>query len=138
MKTDYVSKKELVLIKSLVTVLMTLSMTGCTFAGVILDSTIYSKADENYDADLALAHPSESPKSTHVIKGKDTVSLAEVGFEVDSYLVSLIKQNSEPNVVCKQVSKALKVCEEVSANSLTEDKNITESKTVDEIIGVRQ
>lgn len=113
-------------------------MTGCTFAGVIIDSTIYSKADENYDADLALAHPSEAPQITHVIKGKDTVSLAEVGFEVDSYLVSLLQQNSEPNVVCKQVSKALKVCEEVSANSLTEDKNITGPKTLDEIIGVRQ
>ena len=126
------------MVKSFIILFISFTLSGCTFAGVILDSSIYSKADENYDADLALSHLSEQPKSTHVIRGEDTVSFSNLGFEVDSYLVGLVLEQNEPDVVCKQVSKSLKVCEEVDPNILTEDKNTNEQKTVDEIIGVRQ
>ena len=126
------------MVKLYIIFFISITLSGCTFAGVVLDSSIYSKADENYDADLALSHPSKPPKSSHVIKGEDTVSFSNLGFEFDSYLVGLLIEHNEPELVCKQVSKSLKVCEEVDPNLPTEDKNINVQKTVDEIIGVRQ
>lgn len=89
-------------------VCLILTLSGCTVAGFVVDSTVYTKADENYDADLA----------------------------VDRYLVELVQQGVEPDVVCTRVSKSVKICEEVNTHNLTGTES-NQADTVDEIIGVR-
>lgn len=109
-------------------------LSACTVAGVLVDSTIYSKADENADADLALV----APQKAVPVAEQQTLSFTDLGIEVDRFLVGLVQQQAEPQVICKRVTKTLKECEEVTADNLTQKQTITPVNTIDEIIGVRQ
>lgn len=113
------------------------TLSGCTVAGFVVDSTIYTKADKSYYADLALSHPSETPKIKQPTSGVNTLSFTDLGLAVDSYLVGLVQQGTKPEVVCTQVSKSVKICEEVDAYAPTDTELTNQADTVDEIIGVR-
>ncbi|MGS0535684.1 hypothetical protein [Pseudoalteromonas sp. SaAl2] len=117
-------------------VCLILTLSGCTVAGFVVDSTVYTKADENYEADLALSHPSETVKSKHLASDVATLSFTDLGLAVDRYLVELVQQGVEPDVVCTRVSKSVKICEEVNTHNLTGTES-NQADTVDEIIGVR-
>ncbi|MEH6396080.1 hypothetical protein [Pseudoalteromonas sp.] len=113
-------------------------LTACTVAGVLVDSTIYTKADENYDADLALSPAHVTPQNAVPVAEQQTLSFTDLGIEVDRFLVGLVQQQSQPQVICKRVTKTLKECEEVTADNLTQKQAIEPANTLDEIIGVRQ
>lgn len=121
----------------IVNISLILTLSGCTVAGVIVDSTIYTKADESYDADLALSHPSATPKSKQPRPDVDTLSFTDLGFAVDRYLVEWAQQGAEPELVCTKVSKSVKICEEADAHNPTDAELTNQADTVDEIIGVR-
>ncbi|MGS0496921.1 hypothetical protein CWB85_05500 [Pseudoalteromonas sp. S1727] len=113
-------------------------LSACTVAGVLVDGAIYSKADENYDADLALSPAHVAPEKDFPVGDQQTFSFSELGLEVDRFLVGLVQQQSQPQVLCKRVTKTLKECEEVPADNLTQEQTIEPANTIDEIIGVRQ
>ena len=114
------------------------SLTACTVAGVLVDSTIYTKADENADADLALSPAHIAPQKAVPVAEQQTLSFTDLGIEVDRFLVGLVQQQAQGQVICKRVTKTLKECEEVTADNLTQDQASPPANTIDEIIGVRQ
>lgn len=122
----------------ILTLLASQLLTACTVAGVLVDSTIYTKADENADADLALSPAHVTPQKAVPVAEQQTLSFTDLGIEVDRFLVGLVQQQAEPQVICKRVTKTLKECEEVTPDNLTQKQTIAPANTIDEIIGVRQ
>ncbi|NMM41509.1 hypothetical protein [Pseudoalteromonas arctica] len=113
-------------------------LTACTVAGVLADNAIYTKAGDNYHTDLALSPAHVAPQKVVLIGEQQALSFTHVGIEVDRFLVGLVQQQAELQVICKRVTKTLKECEEVTVDNLTQKQTITPANTIDEIIGVRQ
>ncbi|MFK3863674.1 hypothetical protein [Pseudoalteromonas rhizosphaerae] len=125
--------------KHFITVLLVSQLlSACTVAGVLVDGVIYSKADTNYDADLAQAPAHVSPQDNTYFSHEQTLSFADLGIEVDRFLVGLVQDSSEPTLVCKRITKSIQQCEEVTTDNLTVEDTINAEDTVDEMISVRR
>ena len=115
-------------------------LTGCTVAGVLIDGTAYSKAGENYDADLAQSGPHTEPKTLIVDDDVNTLSFSELGFQIDRAVVGFIKDQIKPQTsnVCRRISRTIKECQEVTIEKPHVDKKISYANDYDEMISVRQ
>ena len=99
---------------------------GCTAIGLFIDESV--------------ANLSQKTANNGVfIKDEEGFSFTKMGYEVDSTLVSFIKNEvvPKPKIKCKQITKYLKECVELDKTILHE-KDAMQLKTDDEIIDVVQ
>ncbi|MGO2127863.1 MAG: hypothetical protein ACTH4U_03915 [Pseudoalteromonas prydzensis] len=113
--------------------LIVLKISGCTAVGVVVDNSVGNKP--------TIGPSSNSQQSAGVsIKNADGFSFSKFGNEIDLAIIEFIKEgaNAKPKLVCQQITQAIKECEEVTSDNLTQKKATAPANTIDEIIGVRQ
>ena len=123
--------------RTIITVILLLFLSGCTVAGALIDGRAESSArDAQIINNQSGSEPNKNPL-TPTPSDSNGFSFADVGLKIDSALVNLVKGKSTTTQVCRQITKSLKECVEVENSTLhtNEPKQI---KTDDEIISVGQ
>jgi len=84
----------------LVICLVSYQLVGCTVAGSIVDG--YAKNSTNAN------------QTNSTVTDAEGFSFAKLGFEIDSAVIGLLKPKEEqPQLVCRQITRSIKECEEV-------------------------
>ena len=91
----------------LVTFLLSYQLVGCTVAGSLVDG--YAKNSQ--PTNLATTNANQTNRT---VTDADGFSFAKLGFEIDSAVIGLLKpKEEEPQLVCRQITRSIKECEEV-------------------------
>ena len=91
----------------LVTFLFSYQLVGCTVAGSLVDG--YAKNSQ--PTNLATTNANQTNRT---VTDADGFSFAKLGFEIDSAVIGLLKPKEEqPQLVCRQITRSIKECEEV-------------------------
>ena len=91
----------------LVICLLSYKLTGCTAAGVFLDGSAQNSQSANIGT-------TNSNQTKNFVKDPKGFSFAKLGFEIDSAVIGLLKpKEEEPQLVCRQITRSIKECEEV-------------------------
>ena len=91
----------------LVTFLLSYQLVGCTVAGSLVDG--YAKNSQ--PTNLATTNANQTNST---VTDADGFSFAKLGFEIDSAVIGLLKpKEEEPQLVCRQITRSIKECEEV-------------------------
>ena len=88
--------------------LIILKISGCTAVGVVVDNSLENK--------ITTGPSSNSQQISDVpIRDADGFSFSKFGNEIDSAIVEFIKEgaNAKPKLVCRQITRTIKECEEV-------------------------
>ena len=90
----------------LVICLVSYQLVGCTVAGAIVDG--YAKNSQPTNLATTNANHTNS-----TVTDADGFSFAKLGFEIDRAVIGLLKPNEEqPQLVCRQITRSIKECEE--------------------------
>jgi len=91
----------------LVTFLFSYQLVGCTVAGSLVDG--YAKNSQ--PTNLATTNANQTNRT---VTDADGFSFAKLGFEIDSAVIGLLKpEEQQPQLVCRQITRSIKECEEV-------------------------
>jgi len=90
----------------LVTFLFSYQLVGCTVAGSLVDG--YAKNSQ--PTNLATTNANQTSRT---VTDADGFSFAKLGFEIDSAVIGLLKpEEQQPQLVCRQITRSIKECEE--------------------------
>lgn len=90
----------------LVTFLFSYQLVGCTVAGALVDG--YAKNSQ--PTNLATTNANQTNRT---VTDADGFSFAKLGFEIDSAVIGLLKpEEQQPQLVCRQITRSIKECEE--------------------------
>ena len=124
--------------KLLVTILISVYLSGCTVAGVLIDGHAQNneKVNQNMNS-TARSDPYKDPFKS-IAKDREGFSFTKLGLKIDSALVDFVSvENKQQRQVCRKVSKSLKECVELNKPELHTNET-TQLKTDYEIISVGQ
>ena len=126
------------IMKLLLTLLITVYLSGCTVAGVLIDGHAQNNNTLNQNMNSkARSDPYKDPFKA-IPKDREGFSFTKLGLKIDSALVDFVSvENKQQRQVCRKVSKSLKECVEVDKSNLHTNET-TQSKTDYEIISVGQ
>jgi len=126
------------IMKLLLTLLITVYLSGCTVAGVLIDGHAQNneKLNQNMNS-KARSDPYKDPFKA-IPKDREGFSFTKLGLKIDSALVDFVSvENKQQRQVCRKVSKSLKECVELNKPELHINET-TQLKTDYEIISVGQ
>lgn len=126
------------IMKLLLTLLITVYLSGCTVAGVLIDGHAQNneKLNQNMNS-KARSDPYKDPFKP-IPKDREGFSFTKLGLKIDSALVNFVSlENKQQRQVCRKVSKSLKECVELNKPEL-HTNGTTQLKTDYEIISVGQ
>ena len=90
----------------LVTFLFSYQLVGCTVAGSLVDG--YAKNSQ--PTNLATTNANQTNSTVTDAEG---FSFAKLDFEIDSAVIGLLKpEEQQPQLVCRQITRSIKECEE--------------------------
>ena len=124
--------------KLLVTILISVFLSGCTVAGVLIDGHAQNneKLNQNMNS-KARSDPYKDPFNP-TPKDREGFSFTKLGLKIDSALVDFVSvENNQQRKVCRKVGKSLKECVELE-NPELHTNEATQLKTDYEIISVGQ
>ena len=124
--------------KLLVTILISVFLSGCTVAGVLIDGHAQNneKLNQNMNS-KARSDPYKDPFKA-IPKDREGFSFTKLGLKIDSALINFVSlENNQQRQVCRKVSKSLKECVELNKPELHTNE-ATQLKTDYEIISVGQ
>ena len=124
--------------KLLLTLLITVYLSGCTVAGVLIDGHAQNneKLNQNMNS-KARSDPYKDPFKA-IPKDREGFSFTKLGLNIDSALINFVSlENDQQRQVCRKVSKSLKECVELNKPELHTNE-ATQLKTDYEIISVGQ
>ncbi|KTD98232.1 hypothetical protein [Pseudoalteromonas sp. H71] len=124
--------------KLLVTILISVYLSGCTVAGVLIDGHAQNneKVNQNMNS-TARSDPYKDPFKP-IAKDREGFSFTKLGLKIDSALVDFVSvENNQQRKVCRKVGKSLKECVELENQEL-HTSEATQLKTDYEIISVGQ
>ncbi|MBW4967721.1 hypothetical protein KZZ04_15265 [Pseudoalteromonas sp. CR1] len=124
--------------KLLVTILISVFLSGCTVAGVLIDGHAQNneKVNQNMNS-TARSDPYKDPFKS-IAKDREGFSFTKLGLKIDSALVDFVSvENNQQRKVCRKVGKSLKECVELE-NPELHTNEATLLKTDYEIISVGQ
>ena len=126
------------IMKLLLTLLITVYLSGCTVAGVLIDGHAQNneKLNQNMNS-KARSDPYKDPFKP-IPKDREGFSFTKLGLKIDSALVDFVSlENNQQSQVCRKVGKSLKECVELDKPELHTNET-TQLKTDYEIISVGQ
>ena len=126
------------IMKLLLTLLITVYLSGCTVAGVLIDGHAQNneKLNQNMNS-KARSDPYKDPFKP-IPKDREGFSFTKLGLKNDSALINFVSlENNQQRQVCRKVSKSLKECVELNKPELHTNE-ATQLKTDYEIISVGQ
>ena len=126
------------IMKLLLTLLISVYLSGCTVAGVLIDGHAQNndKLNQNMNS-KARSDPYKDPFKP-IPKDREGFSFTKLGLKIDSALVNFVSlENNQQRRVCRKVSKSLKECVELDKPEL-HNNEATQLKTDYEIISVGQ
>jgi hypothetical protein len=124
--------------KLLLTLLISVYLSGCTLAGVLIDGHAQNndKLNQNMNS-KARSDPYKDPFNP-IPKDREGFSFTKLGLKIDSALINFVSlENNQQRQVCRKVSKSLKECVELDKPELHTNET-TQLKTDYEIISVGQ
>ena len=124
--------------KLLLTLLISVYLSGCTVAGVLIDGHAQNneKLNQNMNS-TARSDPYKDPFKL-IAKDRKGFSFTKLGLKIDSALVDFVSvENNQHRKVCRKVGKSLKECVELE-NPELHTNEATQLKTDYEIISVGQ
>ena len=124
--------------KLLLTLLISVYLSGCTVAGVLIDGHAQNneKLNQNMNS-KARSDPYKDPFKP-IPKDREGFSFTKLGLNIDSALINFVSlENDQQRQVCRKVSKSLKECVELDKPELHTNET-TQLKTDYEIISVGQ
>ena len=126
------------IMKLLLTLLITVYLSGCTVAGVLIDGHAQNNNTLNQNMNSkARSDPYKDPFKP-IPKDREGFSFTKLGLKIDSALVNFVSlENKQQRQVCRKVSKSLKECVELNKPELHTNE-ATQLKTDYEIISVGQ
>ena len=126
------------IMKLLLTLLISVYLSGCTVAGVLIDGHAQNneKLNQNMNS-KARSDPYKDPFKA-IPKDREGFSFTKLGLKIDSALINFVSlENNQQRQVCRKVSKSLKECVELNKPELHTNET-TQLKTDYEIISVGQ
>lgn len=124
--------------KLLLTLLISVYLSGCTVAGVLIDGHAQNneKLNQNMNS-KARSDPYKDPFNP-IPKDREGFSFTKLGLKIDSALINFVSlENNQQRQVCRKVGKSLKECVELDKPELHTNET-TQLKTDYEIISVGQ
>ena len=124
--------------KLLLTLLISVYLSGCTVAGVLIDGHAQNneKLNQNMNS-KARSDPYKDPFKA-IPKDREGFSFTKLGLKIDSALINFVSlENDQQRQVCRKVSKSLKECVELNKPELHTNET-KQLKTDHEIISVGQ
>lgn len=106
------------MIKTFASFILFIQLCGCTAAGVIIDSYAFGAAQTNRDADLANQPPYVTADQSlyGVNTDNEGFSFTQLGLAIDESLIEMVSAEKEPILECRQITRTIKECEEVSSS----------------------
>ena len=126
------------IMKLLLTLLITVYLSGCTVAGVLIDGHAQNneKLNQNMNS-KARSDPYKDPFKP-IPKDREGFSFTKLGLKIDSAFINFVSlENNQQRQVCRKVGKSLKECVELNKPELHTNE-ATQLKTDYEIISVGQ